>query len=88
MFLRDCLHLRKRFAFCLSVSGFTNPPIGQALAFDALEGVVAAGDVVDPACAAAVVAEIELDEIAVQMLLGAVLIDAALEDRRVFFSMA
>lgn len=39
---------RRRRAFCLRVTGFTNPPIGQALAFDPAQGFVGAKFVIDP----------------------------------------
>ncbi len=55
-------HRRKRRAFCLGVTGFTNPPIGEAFAPDALEGLVGALVVLDLAC---VVTEIEFRKIAV-----------------------
>jgi hypothetical protein len=35
-------HRRKRLAFCLSVSGFVSPSIGQALASDALQYLIRA----------------------------------------------
>lgn len=58
--------------------------IHQALAFDALHGLDGAVDVAIAELDAVIVAEVKFREIAVQMLLAAVLIDAAhpaLEDR-------
>lgn len=71
-------------AFCLSERGATNPAIGEPLAADALQGIIAAHDVIDAELRAGVVAEVEFREVAVQVLLSAVLVDvfhAALEDR-------
>lgn len=62
------------------------PPIGEALAFDLFEDVARALLVVDAEADAVVVAEIEFRDVAVRMVLAAVLIDAlhsALEDREV-----
>src|SRR5687768_4191972 len=62
----------------------TNPPIGEALTADALKHEVGALRIVDAKLNAIAVAEIELDRIAMQMLLPAMLIDAlhaALKDR-------
>ena len=66
----------------------TSPPIGQALAFDATQRAVGAGRVRD---AAGVVAEIELADVALQMLGADVVInaeDASLQDREVRLSCA
>jgi len=65
-----------------------NPPIREAFAFDALEGDHGTHVVIDAEADAVVVAEIELREITVQMVLAAMLIDAlhaALEDGEVAF---
>ena len=62
----------------------TSPPIGQAFAFRALNGDLGAGRIVVAEADAVRVAKIELGQIAVQMLLAAMLVDAfhaALEDR-------
>ena len=50
----------KAFAFCLGVTGFTNPPIREALAPDAFEGLGGALVVLD---LAGVVAEIEFADV-------------------------
>jgi hypothetical protein len=70
-------------AFCLGVTGFTNPPIGKALAFDHGEQLVVAFGVGHLESRAAIVTEIELGKVTVQMGLAAMLIHAnhaALED--------
>lgn len=80
---------RRRAACCLRERGFTNPPIGEALAADALQGIVAAFNIANTKLSAIVVAEIELGEVAEQVLLSAVLVDAfhaALEDREEAFN--
>jgi len=46
------------------VRGFVSPPIGEPLALDALQGVVARLDVTDAKNSTAVVAEIELGQTA------------------------
>jgi hypothetical protein len=61
----------------------TSPPVGQALALDAAKRAIGAGRVRD---AASVVAEIELADVALQVLGADVVIhaeDAALQDREV-----
>ena len=58
----------------LDVRPLINPPIGKALALDPPEGLGGALGIVDAQRHAVVVAEIELGQIAVQVLLGAVLI--------------
>lgn len=61
----------------------TSPPIGQPLAYRATDRAIGALAVVNPELGAVAVAEIELCQIAVQVLLGAMLVDAlhaALED--------
>ena len=66
------------------VLGLTNPPIGEALAFDATGDVGDTFGVVPAECRAAIIAEVKLGNVAVQMGLTAMLIDtlhAALEDR-------
>ncbi len=80
------LHLRKRFAACLM--GFTRLSISQTLARDALQCLLSAFRVVNAKRDAVRIAEIELGQIAVQVLFGTVLLDArhaALEDRVVAF---
>lgn len=75
-----CKSLR---AFCLGVIGFTNPPIGKALAFNLGKQLVVALVVGDLERCAAIVTEIELGKVAVQVRFAAMLIDAdhaALED--------
>src|SRR5690349_4834560 len=67
-------------------SGVMSPSIGEALADAALYGCVGARHVVNAQRDAMVVPEVELAQIAMQVLLTAVLIDAlhtALEDREV-----
>ena len=66
----------------------TSRPIGQPLADDALHGAGGALHVIYAEPNAIAIAEIELRQIAVQMLLAAMLVDAlhaALEDRVVAF---
>ena len=66
--------------------GFTNPPIGEALALDALHGVIGAHGVGVAKRGATVVAEIKLRQIAVKVGFAAVLVDAghaALEDAEI-----
>ena len=66
----------------------TSPPIGEALAFGASDRAACAFGVVNPESDAVRIAEIELGEVAMQMLLADVLIntvDAALQDREVIF---
>lgn len=63
-----------------------SPPIGQALSFDPLKGFCCALCVVYAKRGALVVTEIELGEVAAQMLLADMVIDAidpALEDREI-----
>src|SRR5579871_2636080 len=72
-----------RRAFCLGVRGFTSPPIGEAFSADALQGVVRALSVVHAKSGTVIVAEIELDQIAVQMGFAnavEVAIDTTLQD--------
>lgn len=74
---------KRRFAF-LSERGASNAPIGNTLALDALQGAVAARDIVDANLGAIDGADIKFREGAVQVLLSAMPIDAfhaALEDR-------
>ena len=56
----------KRLDFCLGVTGFVNPPIGKVLAFDAAHDVVGALCIVEAELGAAVIAEVEFGEVAVQ----------------------
>ena len=73
------LYFRKRFAKRFAAwlqSGLVRPSIGQALANDAFASF-AARSIVNAERSAVVVAEIKLRKIAVQMLLGAMLIHAA-----------
>lgn len=63
-------------SLCLGVTGFTNPPIGEALAADAGQQHVVAFGVGYTWRTAAVVAEIELGEVAMQVGFAAVLINA------------
>ena len=70
--------------FCLGVTGFTNPPIGEALAFDAFHKLLHAHSVGEAKGGAAIVAEIEFGKVTVQVGFAAMLIDAdhaALENR-------
>ncbi len=75
--------LRQRMkarALCLGVTRFTSPPIGEALALDALRGQRGALDI---GHVAGVVPEIELSEVALEVLGRNPLVvagDAALED--------
>jgi len=72
-------------AFCLSVTGFTNPPISQTLTFDHGKQLVVALGVGDAKSGAAIVAEIEFRQVAVKMGFTAMLVDAnhaAFEDRK------
>src|SRR5689334_22152101 len=79
-------HLASWRRLCLRVLGFVRPSIGQPLALGALDRLLGALAVFDAECLAHVVAELEFGQIAVQVLLAAVLIDAlhpALENREV-----
>ncbi len=61
----------------------TSPPIGEALAFRPGDSAAGTLFVINPDCGAVAVPEVKFGEIAVQMLLVTVLIDAdhpALED--------
>ena len=65
------------------MTGFTNPPIGEALAARASEQVIGALGIFDAKGRATVVAEIELRKVAVQVGFAAMLVSAvhaALED--------
>ena len=57
-------------AFCFLVTGSDRPPIGQPLALDAGQRDLGAIDVVKAERDAVVVAEVELGEVAVQVLLA------------------
>src|SRR6185437_15364137 len=73
---------------CLSVTGFTNPPIGKALAACASEQIVGALGVFNAKRRAAVISEIKFREVAVQVSLAAMLVGAehaALEHREHVF---
>ena len=77
---------RKCLAFCLGVTGFTSPPIGEALSLDALHGEGHAFGIADAVPDALVVSKIELGQIAFKVLLAYMLInagDAALEDGKI-----
>ncbi len=69
-------------------SGFVRPSIGEALTDSALGDSAGALDVADPERNPVAVAEIELGKVAVQVMLAAVLVDAAhpaFEDREEAF---
>jgi hypothetical protein len=71
-------------AFCLSVRGFTRQSIGQPLAFDAFERLLGALGILNAKAGTIIVTKVELSEIAMQVRLAHVVIDAcdaALEDR-------
>ena len=77
------LHLRNAKANCLGVLGFVSPPVGQALIVHSVGGDAGALLVMNSKLAAVVIAEGELVEITLKVLLAAVLVDAshpALED--------
>ena len=61
---------------CLGDTGLTNPPIGEALAADGGQQHVVAFGISDLERRAAVVTEIELGQIAMQVSLAAMLIGA------------
>ena len=63
------LHLWKALTCCLTVTGFVNPPIGQALALNGLEGLCGTGCIVNFESGTIAIAEIELRQIAMQMRL-------------------
>ena len=67
--------LARSFSAWNSVSAI-NSMVGQALAEDALDRALGARLVVHPQCNASVVAELELREAAMPVLLAAVLVDA------------
>ncbi len=76
---------RKWRAFCLGVTGSVSPPIGEALALDALGGD---GGMFEIGHMAGVVPEIELAEVALKVFGRnplVVAVDAALEDREIVF---
>jgi len=56
-----------RFAFCLRVRAFTNPPIGQALAADPAQQFIGAHSVIHAKRHAVRPAKIELGKVALQM---------------------
>jgi hypothetical protein len=58
------------------VRGFTNSPIGEALAASGSEQRIVTGAIVKAELGAAVVTEIELSEVAVKMGFAAMLMDA------------
>lgn len=64
-------------AFCLGVTGFTNPPIGQALVASIAQQVGRAFCIANTERSAAVVAEIEFCEMAAQVSLTATLVAPA-----------
>ena len=61
---------------CLSVTGFTNPPIGEALVTDGSEQHFGAFGIAHTERGAAVVTEVEFRQVAVEVSLAAMLIDA------------
>jgi hypothetical protein len=67
----------KNRTFCRRLIGSVSLSIGQTLAADGRERHGSAGVVVDAESRAGVVAEIEFREVAVQMGLAAMLVDAA-----------
>src|SRR3546814_7994323 len=80
--------LRGRFPAFLRGDA-VNPPIGDALSSDTLQGNIGALSIFNTAGAAVGVTEIKLRQIAVQMLLAAMLVDAAhptFEDREKAFN--
>ena len=79
---------RKRGRNWRGVLGFINPPLGQPLAFMPLDRDAARSCVLDAKLHAVVPAEAELVQIALKVLLAAVLVDAnhaALEHAEVAF---
>src|SRR5690606_16137101 len=84
-----CLSLWRDSDNRISRSGvFTSPPISEALSDHASNGHFGAVGIIYAKGDAVAVAEIELGKVAVQVLLGDVLVDAlhaALEDRIVAF---
>lgn len=73
----------------LGVRLFTNPPIGKALAADLGQGSIATLNVAKVECDTVIVAEVKFRQIAVKVLLGAMLIDAlhaAFEDAEIAFN--
>src|SRR5690349_11572816 len=78
----------KSSANCLTILGFVNPPISQALAINAFKSLHGAGGVIKAQLGAVVGPEIELSQITLQVLLAAMLIGAdhaALKDRKEAF---
>src|SRR5690606_15819992 len=63
-------------AFCLGVTGFTNPQIGEALASDHGKQLIVTLGIADLERGTAIVSEIELGKVAVQMGSAAMLVDA------------
>lgn len=63
-------------AFCLGVTGFTNPPIGQTLVASLTKKIFGTFCIADLESSAAVMTEIELGKIAVQVSFAAMLVDA------------
>jgi hypothetical protein len=63
-------------AFCLGVTGFTNPPIGQTLVASLTEKIFGAFCVADLESRTAIMTEIELSKLAVQVSFAAMLVDA------------
>jgi len=77
-----------RLAFCLSVRGFTSPPIHQSLAANVGQEAVGSHGVVAAQARAVGIAEVELGKVARQVRFRDVVEradDAALEDREVVF---
>ena len=66
---------RLRLASCFG-SGPANPPIGEALAFDAAQSAIRALGIVHAKAGTVRIAEVELGKVAVQMFFAAMLIDA------------
>lgn len=80
---------RKALAFCSSVTGFVNPPIGKALAGDALQSLLGVGLIVNFERRTVAVAEVKFRQVAMQMRLATMLIDAlhaAFEDAEKTFN--
>src|SRR5437773_1579152 len=83
-------HLRQRLTSYLYVSsrGSVSPPISQTLAFDTNERLINANLIIHTNRDTIAIAEVELGQIAVEMLSRAMLVDAnhaALEHREVAF---
>ncbi len=62
----------------MSNVGFVNPPIGETLARGTFDDIARTLGIREAEAGAAIVAELKFREVAVQVLLGTVLIDAEL----------